>query len=276
MLYNEKKGRECPKKPYWSGKDRFMIYDLQKASMWKRISAFLFDGILLAVVAVLCALGISAITGYDGYARQVDDAYTHYSEIAGVDLRMSMTEFDALDETARQAAEDALEKLNADQQAVRAYEMMQQLNLLIPSMGFLLAFGVMEFLIPVLLKNGQTLGKKAFSLAVMHTDGVKMTPPMLFARTILGKYAVETMVPVFIIVMLLMGQMGMTGVIVLGLMILLEAGVMIFTHTNSAIHDLIAKTVVVDMGSQKIFETREELLAYKQKLHEEKVKNTLY
>lgn len=253
-----------------------MIQDLQKASMWKRISAFLFDGILLAVVAVLCALGGSALVGYDGYARQVDDAYAHYSEMAGVDLSMSRAEFDALDEASRKAAEAALEKMNADQQAVRAYEMMLQLNLLIPSMGFLLAFGVMEFLIPVLLKNGQTLGKKIFGLAVMHTDGVKISAPMLFARTILGKYAVETMVPVFIIVMLLMGSMGMPGLIVLGLMILLEAGVMIFTHTNSAIHDLIAKTVVVDMGSQKIFETREDLLAWKKKLHEEKANSQSY
>ena len=253
-----------------------MIYDLQRASMWKRISAFLLDGILLAVVAVLCALGVSALVGYDGYDRQVNDAYTHYSEKAGVDLRMSREEFDALDETARKAAEDALNEMNGDRQAVHAYEMMQQLNLLIPSLGFLLAFGVMEFTIPVLLKNGQTLGKKAFGLAVMHTDGVKITPPMLFARTILGKYAVETMVPVFIIVMLLMGSMGLPGLVVLGLMLLLQIGVMIGTHTNSAIHDLIAKTVVVDMGSQRIFDTREEMLAYKKRMHEEKVKNTLY
>ena len=32
-----------------------MIFDLQKASMWKRISAFLFDFILFGIVAVLFA-----------------------------------------------------------------------------------------------------------------------------------------------------------------------------------------------------------------------------
>lgn len=253
-----------------------MIYDLQKASMWKRISAFLFDGILLVVMAVVCALALSGLTGYDGYAGQVDDAYTKYSEQYGIDLRMSMTEFNALDEETRKIAEEALTAMNQDQEALRALGMVQQLSVLIPSLGFLLAYGVMEFLIPLLLKNGQTLGKKAFSIAVMHTDGVRLTAPMLFARTILGKYAVETMVPVYILVMLLLGSMDVTGLIVLLLLLVLEIGVMIFTYTNSPIHDLIAKTVVVDMGSQKIFETREDMLAYKQKLHEEKVKNASY
>jgi len=253
-----------------------MIYDLQKASMWKRISAFLFDGILLAVVAVLCALGVSGLTGYDGYVKQVDDAYARYSEIGGVDLRMSMEEFEALDGETRKAAEEALKAMNQDPAALKAYGMMEQLSVLIPSLGFLAAFAVMEFAIPLFFKNGQTLGKKIFGLAVMHTDGVRVSAPMLFARTILGKYAVETMMPVYILVMLLMGSMGMPGLIVLGLMLVLESGVMIGTHTNSAIHDLIAKTVVVDMGSQKIFDTREEMLSYKQKMHEEKVKNTVY
>ena len=44
-----------------SGKEHCMILDLQKASMWKRISAFLFDGILLSIVAVLFALVLSTL-----------------------------------------------------------------------------------------------------------------------------------------------------------------------------------------------------------------------
>ena len=49
--------------------------ELQKASMWKRISAFLFDAILLGIVAVLFAWGLSALTGYDGYSRTVTESY---------------------------------------------------------------------------------------------------------------------------------------------------------------------------------------------------------
>ena len=45
-----------------------MIYDLQRASLWKRISAFLFDAILLGIAAVLFAWCLSAALGYDGYS----------------------------------------------------------------------------------------------------------------------------------------------------------------------------------------------------------------
>ena len=51
-----------------------MVSDLQKASLWKRISAFLFDFILLGIVAVLFALALSAVTGYDGYSRTVTES----------------------------------------------------------------------------------------------------------------------------------------------------------------------------------------------------------
>ena len=43
-----------------------MIYDLQKASMWKRISAAMFDGILLGIAAVLFAWLLSLALGFDG------------------------------------------------------------------------------------------------------------------------------------------------------------------------------------------------------------------
>ena len=39
------------------------------------------------------------------------------------------------------------------------------------------------------------------------------------------------------------------------------------TRTNSCIHDRLAMTVVVDMASQMIFETPEDLLEFKKKEH---------
>ena len=44
---------------------------------------------------------------------------------------------------------------------------------------------------------------------------------------------------------------------------------MISTPTNSLIHDLLANTVVVDYASQMIFETREDMIHYKEKIHAE-------
>ena len=83
----------------------------------------------------------------------------------------------------------------------------------------------------------------------------------------------ETMFPIFIIVMTYFGLLGIVGLVVLALFLILEIGVMIATQTNSCIHDLLSDTVVVDFASQQIFDTEEDLIAYKQAKHEEAVNN---
>lgn len=252
------------------------MYDLQKASMWKRISAYLFDMILLGIVAVLCMLGLSALLGYDGYSETVNAAYDTYSEKYGVDLRMSTSEYEKLDDEERLRTDEALTALNNDTESRKALNMMMQLSLLIASFGLLTGFVIMEFIVPMLFKNGQTLGKKIFGVAVMHTSFIKLSGPMLFARTILGKFAIETMVPVYIILMMFFGAIGVVGPAILILLIVLQIAVLIFTSSNSAIHDLIAKTVTVDLASQKIFENEKELIEWKEKMHEEKVRKQAY
>ena len=51
---------------------------------------------------------------------------------------------------------------------------------------------------------------------------------------------------------------------------------MITSKTNATIHDKLSQTVVVDMQSQMIFNTEQEMRAYKARLHEEQVKKQPY
>ena len=140
------------------------------------------------------------------------------------------------------------------------------LTVVITSIGLLLGYLAMEFTVPLLLKDGRTLGKKIFGLAVMRRDGVRVSHVQLFVRTILGKYALETMIPVLIVLMMFWGSLGIVGLIVLVLIPLLEIIVMIRTEENCAIHDIIAHTAVVDYASQMIFGTDEEMAAYKARI----------
>ncbi len=253
-----------------------MIYDLQKASMWKRISAFLFDGIMLGVVAVLCAWLLSIATGFDGHYNVLTERYAHYETQYNMSFNMTLSEYEAMTAEELKVLDDAYAALSGDDQAVYAYNMVVQLMLLITTIGIFLSFLLLEFIIPMLFHNGQTLGKKVFGIAVMRTEGIKINGVCLFIRTILGKYTIETMVPVLMILMIVSGTIGIVGPLVIGLIVLLNIIVMIVTKTNSAIHDLLANTVMVDLASQMIFDTREDLIAYKQKLHAEKVANSAY
>lgn len=248
-----------------------MIYDLQKATMWKRISAWLFDTILLSVAAVFCAWLISMAVGFDGYNDALNERYTYYESEYQVHFDMSLSEYEAMTPEQTAALDAAYAALAADETAAYNYRMVLQLTLLITSLGILLAYLIMEFLIPMLFHNGQTLGKKIFGIGVMRTSGIKVNGICLFIRTILGKYTIETMIPVFILIMIYWGSMGLAGTLVLLALLIGQVIAVIVTHTNSPIHDLLADTVVIDVASQLIFDTQEDLMAYKQKAHAEKV-----
>lgn len=252
------------------------MFDLQKASMWKRISAWLFDAILLAIVAVLAAWLIGAALNYDGYNAQLDAAYARYGEMYGVDFGLTLEEYDALTPEQAEILNTAYDALSADVEAMQAYSMTLQLMLLMTSLGILLSYVVLEFVIPLCLGNGQTLGKKAFGIGVMRQDGVRVDGRVLFIRTFLGKYTLETMIPVLIILMIWFGILGLMGTLVLFGIALVEIIMLTVTKKRLVIHDAISSTVAVDVGSQMIFPDQEALMAYKKKAHAEKAAREAY
>ena len=91
----------------------------------------------------------------------------------------------------------------------------------------------------------------------------------MFVRAILGKCVVETMVPMLILVMVFFGNAGLVGIIAFLLISLLQIILVVATKTRSAIHDLLAYSVAIDLTTQLIFDTPEELIEYKKRLHAE-------
>lgn len=246
-----------------------MVYDLQKAGLWKRISAWLFDGILTGILAVGLALVLSALLGYDSYDQTLEQAYTRYEGEYGITFDISQETYQAMSPEERARYDTAYEALTADEAAMYAYNMMLNLSLVIISFSILAAILIWEFLIPMLLGNGQTLGKKIFSLCLVRNDGVQVNTLQLFTRTLLGKFTIDTMIPVYILLMLFWGAIDLTGTMLLTALLIIQCLVPGFSRTNSAIHDLLAGTVVVDISSQMIFRTTEDLIAYKKKIHAE-------
>ena len=66
-----------------------MIFDLQKASTLKRISAFILDAILVCIVATGFAFVASQITDYDGHSERLEAYYSEYETKYGVNFRVS-------------------------------------------------------------------------------------------------------------------------------------------------------------------------------------------
>ena len=246
-----------------------MRFEIQRADFWKRISAFLFDIILLGIVIVGAAAALSGILGYDKYMDVVEQVEDEYIEKYGIDPDITEEERAALSPEEYAVYDEYNEARKNDERLIIAYNMLFNLALAITSASILIGYIIMELIIPIFFKNGQTLGKKAFGLAVVHTNGVRLRGQAHFIRTIIGKCLIEALVPAYFIIMILFGSLGIVGLVVLALLLLLQIFVLAYTKTRSAIHDLIADTVVVDFASQMIFENADELIAYKTKIHEE-------
>ncbi len=253
-----------------------MIYDLQKASLIKRLSAFLFDLIIFCVLAVGIAVLISTLVGYDAKLAELEASYIKYGEDYGIELNISSEEFEKLTDAEKKQYELASEAFADDREVAALNSLIFNLTLIMISISTLTAFMLLELLIPLFFKNGQTLGKKIFGVALMRTDGVKVSFFQLFVRAILGKYTIETMVPILILLMFFMGAMGFIGILVPILLLILEIIIMIITNTNSLIHDLLAVTVAVDINTQMIFDSQEQLIEYKKKKAAEAAQKRAY
>ncbi len=268
-----------------------MKLDIQKASILKRISAGILDLILLVVLSVGFFALISVISDFDGHINAyntykaeaviqadmldyVKDASKIYldADKTQIDIEQVNTAYDyyysdafqELSEEEQKIYKDkytvAMEILQENPQAVKENMLVSSLTFVITSVGILLAYLILEFILPLILKNGQTIGKKVFGIAVMHTNCVKVSHITMFIRTILGKYAIETMIPVLMLIMLLFGMIGWVALVVLCGILALEIVCFLYKKQRTLIHDLIAKTTTVDLASQQIFNTVEEAL----------------
>lgn len=246
-----------------------MICDLQKANIWKRASAYLFDFILIGIVAVGIGFLLSLILGYDTQIEKMETAYAVYEEKYGIDLNISTEDYEKLSDEEKAVYEAANKEFSADPEIVRIYGLLVNLTLIIVTFGILISYLLLEVLVPIFFKNGQTIGKKVFGVAIMRVDGVKLSFPLLFVRTVLGKFTIETMFPLLLLMMVFVGALDIVGIVIVLLLGILQIVAICASKTNSAIHDLISGTVTVDLASQMIFDSAEELIEYKKRISAE-------
>lgn len=253
-----------------------MIQDLQKASFWKRISAFMLDAIVLVILAVGCGAALSGAFHFDEHNETVQAAYARYESEYNISFELTQEEYEAMLPEERARFDEAYAALIADEEAMYAYNMTIYLSLSITTISILIAVILLEFVGPMILGNGQTLGKKIFGLGVMRVDGVRLTTIQLFIRTFLGKFTIEIMVPVLLALALFFNIIGIVGLFVLCGILLLQIILLGVSKTNSAIHDHLAGTVVIDIASQRIFDTTDDMIEYKKKMAAEKAAKQAY
>lgn len=257
-----------------------MIYDIQKASLLKRVSAFLLDIILWSIAAVGFIFLLSAVLKFDSKLNDLQSYYDKYETMYNIKFNTDQDEYDKLTDEEKnnydanlKLAQDAISN---DKDAVKALTVVMNYTLIMVTIGFLLASIILYVVIPLILKNGQTVGMKCFSLCLVMPNSTKVTPFALCVRAILGQFTIETMIPTYIIIMLYFGTTGLFGTIILLALLIVQIVLVFATKNHQVIHDLISCTVVVDKSSQMIFNNQDELMKYKEDLHQKEVQKASY
>ena len=264
------------------------MLDLQKATMSNRISAFLTDLIALFVVAIGISNVFANVVGYDAKSEQLNAVYAEYNQIyiydafnATYGTEIGPYSNDQIDNMIKedqatyldwykQQVELANVELNKNTEAKELYGVVVNLSIFNVMISILVGYALLEFLVPLLFKNGQTIGKKIFGIGLMRADGLKLSPLQLAIRTFLGKYTIETMIPALVFMAMyfsnMSGDLVLIGLAVVAAIVISECIVFFKSEMTHFIHDTMAMTVCVDIKSQLIFETEEELIAYKEKV----------
>ena len=248
-----------------------MGLDIQKAGVWKRIAAWMLDCILFIILAVGFVALLAEIVGYNKPIEELNAAYEKYESKYEISFGITQDEYSAMTQEEIDRYNQAYDAITSDSSAMKAYNLIINLTLVILTGSLLLTYLLLEFLIPILFGNGQSVGKKVFGIGLIRVDCVKVSNIQLLVRTLIGKFTVETMVPVYIILMLFFGTTGMLGLIIIAGLLLTQTIIFLVTRNHLTIHDYFAGTVAVDIQSQKVFNTSDELLEYKKKLHSEEV-----
>lgn len=259
------------------------MYDLQKAGVFKRISAFLFDFILISIVAVGVAFAISGITNFNTTLDSYQSHINQYAEENGIKLDITEDEYNALSEEERKLYDGMGAELSKNEDFLRDYQLVIGMTLVMITLAPFIAFLLLEFLVPLFLKNGQTLGKKIFAVGVVRMDSVRITPFILFARNMLGKYTIGVMIPLYMAVFVFMRALlgisflsPLLCVVIFATVVLLNIGLFVGTRAHTCIHDCFAGTVAIDMATQMIFDSADEMLEFKKRVHQEMAEKAQY
>ncbi len=253
-----------------------MTETIQRASVLKRIAAYLLDLILLSVLVVGVASLLSLVMNYDGTMDELNGYYDKYAEKFGISFEISNEAYNTLSDEERDVYEQAFQAMNEDEGAVNSYNKVVNATMIIATTSILVGYLLLEFLVPMLFKNGQTVGKKIFSLALSRDNCVKVSALQLFVRTVLGKCTVGTLIPVMVLMTVFFGTPSLVGLLLIFGIAVAQLLMFGFSTNHSTIHDRMAGTVVIDLPSQMIFQSEEHLLEYKKERHKAEVEEQPY
>lgn len=190
------------------------------AGLMKRFSSTLMDSVVIIIFSVLFVSILFSLTNFDYYNTELISYYDRY--------------------------EDDIASILDDDAACESYNVVIKLLCFNIALGILIAYIISEVLIPLLLPNGESIGKRIFGITIMRIDERKIGVGTLLLRGLISKYLIETVPVVFITLYALFFSSYVYLIIIPIAIVVLNVSLVIFRRDHRALHDMIAGTVVLE------------------------------
>ena len=259
--------------------NRNSIYEPKTPKTIKRFGAWVIDIILVIIVATGIALFTSMIYGYDNYnnvCHEKEIQYGVYVESSEGTFEYENKKYVLVTEIESISKEEATQRKTALYQDIEyreAYSKRSVGQVIIVTTGIVVSLTIFEFIVPLILKHGRTVGMRFFDIGYVTEEGIEVNVRTLFVRFLFGKLVVGALIPYSgLMLSILMptyytfvGLVALIGVPVLNILLLC------ITPEKRGIHDFLAKCVPVDNSCQIYFDNVEDLVKAKK---EEKANKT--
>lgn len=228
------------------------IFEPVLAKKKNRIAAYFIDIILFVIIFTGILFLMSFIVGFQKTLDLLHEAYKSF----GLYVLNSSGEYEL-------CVNGCVEQWNNfynDSNAVSLLKQSYQLALLMFVLSAFVTSFIYDFIIPVFLKNGQTIGMKILKVGLLNNEKYKVTNLQLFIRFLFGKFLVNLLIPIFAVFYYLM-----TGGNIIALMLvisipLINIIMVLMTKNENGIANTIGNVVAISMDETYIFETKNDYI----------------
>ena len=231
------------------------IFKINKPKIVNRLAAFLIDAVLFVILFTGVLYLASLIFDFDTHYAILQE---EYKKVGYLILNTETNKYEFLSLPAPNFNE--ITKLVTENKIImEKLFFVNSFSVKAPLAATAIVLFITEFIVPLFLRNGQTLGMKIFGVGLLSTNGLAINPIQLFARCLIGKIAVLGIIPVLGILYIFLNY---SGGLLGSLMVLIVYGVnlvlLIKSKNNTGIQDLIANVIPVDAKETIFYKTQKD------------------
>lgn len=236
------------------------MFSIHIAPVSRRFGAGMFDLIILIIIATGLVLLCNCVFGYDSLFTQYEKDIERIEREYGISLDITGNEYAGLSEQQMRRYDEAYDALISETSITENYQKLIKTIVLSITIALFLAYTITDIVLPIVFREGRTLGKKLFGLCLISYNQVRVSNYQIVSRALLGKFAVETMVLAYSAVLLLFNKIGIAQLVLVTALFMAQVGFFLFGGNRRLLHDVLAQTVVADYATQKIYESYDSLL----------------